>query len=89
MAWHDIFVSRRVMPDYGDGPMSAADAESMKHLTGGNCPRAVARDCAQNAIRFGPNGTAVVFAGKQIGRLVYVCSRDESPLPVELQGEPL
>ena len=76
--YHDVFVSRLRVPD--SGPLTEEQSASFRHLTGGNCPRAVAVDCARNAVRFGPGRSARVFAGRRMGRLVYevVADPDEN-----------
>lgn len=76
--WHEVHTTRTPAPP--DGELESGATEWTR-LTWGNCARRLAVDCAQNAIRFGSWARAHVFAGKDIGRLVYAVHLDDSPEP--------
>jgi hypothetical protein len=68
--YHTVYVSRH--PQALDGPPYSEEAsKSWNLLADGKCKREIAIDTAQNAVRFGPNRFARVFAGRKLGKLVY------------------
>jgi hypothetical protein len=72
-------------PAPADGQLESESTEFVC-LADGKCKRAIAIDTAQNAVRFGPWKRAQVFAGRDIGRMIYQVESYDDPSPNEFTG---